>query len=371
MDKTPLYQQIAEAVRQEILYGELVPGDRLPSVRKMAARWQCTPGTVQQAYQELARQGLVTSRPGQGTRVATALTTAATRLAEHQAPLRQAALVNQAERFLLEVLKAGYSPAEVEQALRMALDRWRAMAQKTLRPTRDTLRFVGSHDPAVTLIAGRFGEIAVGYTLQVAYSGSLGGLMALARGEADLAGCHLWDEESDSYNAPFVRRLLPGREVVLLTLAHRRLGLMVLPGNPAGVVGLQDLARTGLRFVNRQRGAGTRVWLDAHLRRLSIAPARIVGYEQEALTHSEVARAVAEGRADVGLGVEAAALAYGLTFVPLTQERYDLVMLADVWQTEPVQTLARWLRTDEARSAIVELGGYDTAESGCVRIEHG
>jgi len=369
-DKSPLYQQIGEAVRQQVLEGTLKPGDLLPPVREMAGRWGCTPGTVQQAYRELARQGLVISRPGQGTRIGATLPPAP----PNRSPLRRAALVHQAEAFLLEVLAAGYTPVEADAAFRAALDRWRALAAENTAAAaaageaadQTILRFAGSHDPAVSLLAARFPQRCTGCTLEVAFPGSLGGLIALAEGKADLAGCHLWDAESDTYNVPFVRRLLPGRRVALVTLAHRRLGFIVPPGNPAGLTAVSDLARPGLRFINRQRGAGTRVWLDAQLARLGINPARIEGYEDRVATHEEVARAVAEGRADAGLGVETAALSYGLGFVGLTTERYDLAIPAEVWESAPVQQLAAWLATDEARAAIAALGGYETGATGRV-----
>jgi len=362
MDKTPLYHQIADVIRQQVLDGKLHPGDALPSVREMAEQWSCTPGTVQQAYKELARQGLAVSRAGQGTRVGTALPMQP----PDKTPLRRAALVHQAEAFLLEVLAAGHTPAEAESAFRAALDRWRALAAEAPGVTMKTLRFAGSHDPAVSLVASRFSEICPGCSLELAFTGSLGGLIALAEGKADLSGSHLWDEESDTYNAPFIRRLLPGRRIVLLTLAHRRLGLIVPPGNPLGLAGVADLARPGLRFINRQRGAGTRVWLDAQLRRLHVPTAAIAGYEQEAATHAEVARAVAEGQADAGLGIEAAALAYGLGFILLVTEPYDLVIPVEVWESAPVQALAAWLGTAEARAAIAGVGGYETGTSGQV-----
>ncbi len=358
--KAFLYRQIAESIRQEILHGTLRPGDRLPSVREMATRWHCTIGTVQRAYEELVDQGLVVSRPGQGTHVAAVIPAATVE------PLRRAALVQRAEAFLLEVLTAGYTETEVEQAIRLALDRWRTLSRQLAAWPEHTLHFVGSHDPAVAFITAHFADVAPGYVPHLTFAGSLGGLIALAEGEADLAGSHLWDEESDTYNAPFVRRLLPGRRVALLTLAHRRLGLIVSPLNPAGITSLADLTRPGLRFVNRQPGAGTRVWLDAHLRRLGLAPEHIAGYELEARTHSEVARTIAEGRADVGLGVEAAARAYGLDFLPLTTERYDLVIPAEIWSRPPVQALARWLTTDEASTRIKALGGYDVRQTGRV-----
>jgi molybdate-binding protein/DNA-binding transcriptional regulator YhcF (GntR family) len=360
IDKTPLYIQIADTIRQQVLEGKLRPGDALPPVREMAERWGCTPGTVQQAYKELARQGLAVSRSGQGTRVGTTLPAAQ----PDKTPLRRAALVHQAEAFLLEAFGAGYTPAETEDAFRAALDRWRTLAAQAPVATPGRLRFAGSHDPALSLVAGRFAEICPGCALDVTFTGSLGGLIALAEGKADLAGSHLWDAESDTYNAPFVRRLLPGRRIALLTLAHRRLGLMVPPGNPAGLTGLADLAQPGLRFINRQRGAGTRVWLDAQLRRLGIATDAIAGYDREAATHAEIARAVAEGNADAGLGIEAAALEYGLGFVLLTTEPYDLVIPVEAWESAPVQALAVWLVTEDAREAIAGLGGYEIADTG-------
>lgn len=360
MGRAFLYHQIAEAIRSEILSKTLRPGDRLPSVREMAARWDCTIGTVQRAYEELAHQGLLLSRPGQGTHVTTAAPV------EEALPLRRAALVQRAEAFLLEVLTAGYTAAEVEQAIRLALDRWRTLSKKLVDWPEHSLRFVGSHDPAVALITARFAGVAPDFIPQLTFAGSLGGLIALAEGEADLAGSHLWDEESNTYNAPFVRRLLPGQRMALLTLAHRHLGLIVPPSNPAAITGLHDLARPGLRFINRQPGAGTRVWLDARLRHLGLSSEQISGYENEVQTHSEVARAIAEGRADVGLGVEAAALAYGLDFIPLTSERYDFVIPVEVWHRPPIQSLIRWLTSDEAKQEIVALGGYDVQETGRV-----
>ncbi|GAB4410385.1 MAG: hypothetical protein Kow00106_04240 [Anaerolineae bacterium] len=360
MTTTPLFQQIAESIRRAIISGALRPGDELPPVREMSAQWRCAPGTVQRAYQELAAAGLVVSRPGQGTRVTAPLPSAPS------SPLRQAALVHRAESFLLSALAEGYTPDQVEGAVRQALDRWRGVAEARPAPPPNVLRFAGSHDPAVSVIAARCGTLMPGYILEIAFCGSLGGLIALAEGRAELAGCHLWDAETDTYNRPFVRRLLPGRRVALLTLAQRRLGLIVPPGNPQGLHDVGDLARPGLRFINRQAGAGTRVWLDAQLARLGIDPAHLQGYEHCVATHEEVARAVAEGDADVGLGVETAALSYGLGFVELTTERYDFAIPDTVWEMAPVQRLAAWLATDPARQVIGALGGYQTSATGRV-----
>jgi putative molybdopterin biosynthesis protein len=358
MDEPHLYLQIVEAVRQEILSGKVKPGDRLPPVREMSRRWQCTAGTVQHAYQELSRQGLVHTRAGQGTTIIGELAP------EHETPLRRARLLHQAEAFLLEGLSNGFAPDEIEQAVRQALDRWRSQPAQLPERTPACLRFAGSHDPAVAMMAAHAAEIMPGSTLHITFTGSLGGLMALAQGKADLCGCHLWDEESDTYNIPFVRRLLPGVPTVLVTLAYRRIGLITSPGNPAKVAALQDLTRSELRFVNRNPGSGTRVWLDAQLKRLNIHPGEINGYALEKATHSEVAQAVAEGTAQVGLGIEASALAFGLDFSMLTTEAYDLVIPGDRWQMPAVQALVDWLQSPQAQAAISNLGGYDTAATG-------
>lgn len=358
MDEQFLYQKIAEDIRRKILDGQLKPGDRLPVVRVAAQAWNCTIGTVQRAYAELVRQGLLSSRPGQGTRVVLNLPQANDDL------LRRAALLHRTEAFLLEMFTAGYTPPEVQQALHLALDRWQQFSNAVpLRAAEQVLRFVGSHDPAVTEMAF---ALPLPLGLEVEFAGSLGGLMALANGQAHLAGAHLWDVETDEYNVPFVRRLLPGRRVALMTLAQRRLGLMLRADWRGRVRGLEDLVQPDLRFVNRQPGSGTRVWLDAQLKRLGIAAAEVAGYQQGVGTHLAVARAVAEGRADVGLGLEAAALAQGLQFVFLTLERYDLVVPAEVYDHAVVQALGDWLTGAAARNTLQRLGGYECALMGQV-----
>jgi molybdate-binding protein/DNA-binding transcriptional regulator YhcF (GntR family) len=356
----PLYQEIAESIRQAIFYGELRPGDELPPVREMSAQWNCAPGTVQRAYHELAEQGLITSRPGQGTRV-TAPASSGINM-----PLRRASLTNDTEAFLLRVLSAGYSVREIETAVRIALDRWRAVSQEVEPPAEHVIRFVGSHDPTISILAEQVKTLSPGCTMPITFAGSLGGLIALAERQADVAGSHLWDAETDTYNAAFVRRLLPGQRTALITLAHRRLGLILAPGNPLKISGLRDLTAAHLRFINRQPGAGTRVWLDAQLCRLGIDAHRIAGYGEQVMTHTEVARAVSEGRADTGLGIEAAALAYGLDFLFLTSERYDLVIPSAAWTFEPVQRLVAWLSSDAAHDLLGGLAGYDFGETGHV-----
>ncbi len=360
MDETHLYRQVADKIRQEILSRERQPGDRLPPLRELAERWNCTIGTVQHAYHELAQQGLVTSRAGQGTRVVDRLPDPVQR----ETPLRRAVLVHKAETFLLEALASGYALAEVEGAVHQAMDRWRVAERVETPAEAQVVRFAGSHDLAVTWLAGIFPALAPGASLQLSFSGSLGGLLALAGGQADLAGAHLWDPESDTYNEPYVRRFFPGQRVALVTLAQRRLGLVLPPGNPLGIEALADLARPGLRFVNRQAGSGTRVWLDAMLSRSGISPASIQGFNNEQMTHLAVAQAVAQQQADVGLGLEGAAISYGLDFRLLAHERYDLVIPEPSLRLPEVQSLVDALARPDIRDAIQAMGGYDTALTG-------
>jgi molybdate-binding protein/DNA-binding transcriptional regulator YhcF (GntR family) len=359
-----LYLQIAESLRRRIASGELQPGDRLPPVREMARQWGCTPGTVSRAYAQLAREGLVGGHRGGGTRVQPGA------LQPERPTWQWARLVNRAEQFLLEAISSGHTPAQAESALSVATFRWQELQRKGVphsQPGSAALagfRFAGSHDLAVELMARTLAEETGRVHLSVEYVGSLGGLMALAQNEAEIAGIHLWDEATDSYNAPFVRRLLPGRRVALLTLAHRSLGLIVPAGNPQGVQTLVDLAHSGVRLVNRQSGSGTRVWLDAQLKAVGIQPASVAGYEREETTHLAVASAVDQGEATVGLGICAAASAYGLDFVPLTQERYDLVLPEAVWGLPAAQALIMVVRSPQFREAIAAFGGYDTSETG-------
>jgi putative molybdopterin biosynthesis protein len=196
-------------------------------------------------------------------------------------------------------------------------------------------------------------------TLVSAPVGSLGGLVALRDGLCHLAGCHLLDPESGDYTLPWIERVLPAEELRVVRLVQREQGLIVAPGNPLGVGGLGDLPR--VRYVNRQRGAGTRVLLDHELSRAGIETASVDGYEREEPTHLAVAAAVAAGRADAGLGVMAAARAFGLDFVPVASEPFDLVMRPD----EPaVAPLLELLEDSDFRAEVEALGGYSTTETG-------
>jgi putative molybdopterin biosynthesis protein len=222
-----------------------------------------------------------------------------------------------------------------------------------------TIVAIGSHDPVLDLAASLLRARDPDRTLVSGPVGSLGGLVALRDGLCHLAGCHLLDPAAGEYTLPWIERVLPGREVEVVRLVHREQGLLVAPGNPLGITGLDDLPR--LRYVNRQRGAGTRVLLDHELVKRGIEWGSIDGYSREEPTHLAVAAAVAAGRADAGLGVMAAARAFGLDFVAVAREPFDLVMAPG----EPaVAPLLELLADDGFKEQVEAMGGYDTAETG-------
>jgi putative molybdopterin biosynthesis protein len=235
---------------------------------------------------------------------------------------------------------------------------------RELGAVEQTIVTVGSHDLVLDLAASALRAADPRVTLASTNVGSLGGLVALRDGLCHLAGSHLLDADTGSYTLPWVDRVLGDRPVAVVRLVHREQGLIVGPGNPLGLAGIEDLARPGLRYVNRQRGAGTRVLLDHELARRGIAHGAVGGYEREEHTHLAVAAAVAAGRADCGLGVLAAARAFGLGFVPVTREPYDLVMAAETVDDPLLAPLWELLASTAFLERVEALGGYSTDESG-------
>jgi putative molybdopterin biosynthesis protein len=234
-----------------------------------------------------------------------------------------------------------------------------------------TIVAIGSHDLTLDVLANLLRRIHPDLTFASSNVGSMGGLIAIKRGEAHLGGSHLLDEETGEYNVSYVKRMLPGEEVVLLHLVYRQQGLIVKKGNPKGVHTLEDLLRDDISFINRQRGSGTRVLLDYEMKRHRLDPARVNGYQREEFTHTAVAAAVQSGRADVGLGIQAAARALKLDFIPLLKERYDLVMPRRFYESALLQPLLEAINSPEFKAQVDKLGGYDTSSTGKVLVRIG
>lgn len=364
MEEAHLYLQIADSIRRNILEGKYNTGDKLPSVREMSRLWGCTQGTVQRAYHELSRQGIIESRAGKGTRVSGNLTPVQRR---EDTVIRRVTLVNRSEEFLLESLSKGYTLEEIQNSINIAMDRWKLLASETQSNIKMTIKYIGSHDPLFNSISNRFSEIFPGYGIKINFSGSVGGLLALKNNLADLSGCHLWDSESNTYNFEAVKQVFPNDKMVLLTLAHRRLGLILPPGNPIKISSIADIIQKRIRFANRQPGSGTRVWLDTMLEKHGISPDQVVGYDNEYSTHSEIGRVIAEGSAGAGVGLESVAIAYGLDFVFLATERYDLVFYYDQFNEEPFNLLINWLQSPEGKNFVKQFPGYENEETGKIR----
>ena len=225
-----------------------------------------------------------------------------------------------------------------------------------------TILALGSHDLTLDLLA-QFLSLR-GSRLSSGNLGSLGGLIALQRGEAHLAGSHLLDPETGEFNLPYIERYLPDVPVVVVRLVGREQGLILAPGNPKSITGLEDIARADLAYVNRQRGAGTRILLDYQLEKLGVEPASVRGYQHEEYTHLAVAAAVASGRADCGLAIHAAAAALKLDFLPLYQERYDLIIPKEHHESARLMPLLQLLGNPEFQETVASLPGYSTDSMG-------
>ncbi|MFZ5902780.1 MAG: substrate-binding domain-containing protein [Chloroflexota bacterium] len=218
--------------------------------------------------------------------------------------------------------------------------------------------FSGSHDLA---LEGAAEHLARYFTLLSLPVGSLDGLVNLRQGLCQVSGAHILDENGE-YNTPTIRHLFPDRDMEVVTLAHRTQGLLLAAGNPKGIHAVSDLARGNVRFVNRNAGSGTRLWFDRELKRLAIPPAQIKGYDRVVKTHSEAAALIESGKADAAVGLQAAAHQHGLDFIPLFEERYDLVLPRE--QDKLLTPLLEYLQTAAFRSELASLTGYNAAHSG-------
>lgn len=230
----------------------------------------------------------------------------------------------------------------------------------------DTLVAIGSHDNILDLLANHLHRQTPPIRLSSAHVGSLGGIMAIKRGEAHLGGTHLLDEQSGDYNISFIKRFLADMSLHLVNLCYREQGFIVAPGNPLNIETFDDIVSAGHLFINRQKGAGTRLLTDKVLRDSGLDPEQIAGYDHEEYTHMNVAAAISGGSADVGMGIRAAAQALGLDFVPVAEERYDLIIPVAFIDEPKIKATLDLLNNRSFRSDIEKLGGYNLRDCGTV-----
>ena len=231
---------------------------------------------------------------------------------------------------------------------------------------RNTLVVIGSHDPLLDELADMLHLGDPRLYMSSSHVGSMGGIMAIRRGEAHMAGCHLLDTADGTYNRSFIRKYFPKGDVRLVSCVGRQQGLMVARGNPLNICSFADVSRQGIRYVNRQKGSGTRILTDYLCSREKVEPSDVYGYTREELTHTSVAAQIACGSADVGMGIYSAAKLYDLDFIPICIEEYDLIIPDHAWDSPMVQQLLTILRSDAFREKILSMGGYTVEHPGQV-----
>ena len=228
----------------------------------------------------------------------------------------------------------------------------------------DVLIAMGSDDPAMDLLAEELTNSTGTSALFNIPVGSLDGLIALRQGLCHVAGCHLWDATSEDYNISYLSRIFPDREIRAFTVSERIQGLFVRKGNPKNITAAQDLTRPDITFINRKKGSGTRLWINSWIMEHEVLPTQINGFERTVTTHREVAQAVANQAADVGVGVAAVGGLPELEFITLFQERFDLIIDGDHIEDSQISRLLDHLHSSTLRGNIQAIGGYETALTG-------
>lgn len=229
---------------------------------------------------------------------------------------------------------------------------------------KNTLVCIGSHDPIIDIASDIMHSRNAVYFLSSANVGSMGGIMALKSGETHIAPIHLLDMETGEYNSSYIKKYLPDKKICLIKCVKRIQGFMVEKGNPLNIIDFKDLSREDIRFVNRQRGSGTRLLLDYNLKKLKMNPEHITGYFREEYTHLSVAAAVASGDANVGLGVYSAATMMNLDFIPVCNEEYDIAVLEEYIDMDIIKEFIATIKSKAFKDELEKLGGYDYSETG-------
>lgn len=228
----------------------------------------------------------------------------------------------------------------------------------------NTIVCIGSHDPIIDVIADLMQVKGGAYYLSSAHVGSMGGIMALKNNETHIAPIHLLDMETGKYNVSYIKKYIGNRPMALIKCVKRIQGIIVPKGNPNNIKSIKDIRDKKLKFVNRQRGAGTRLLFDYNLKKLNISPKEIQGYEREEYTHLQVAAAISNGDCDCGLGIYSAATMMGLDFIPICNEEYDIVIFKEFLNMESIKEFINIIKSDKFKEKLDELGGYDYSESG-------
>jgi len=280
------------------------------------------------------------------------------------------------EKQVYALVKAGKIPASRVTGKwlfpRRLLDEWieknalegLATARERGKRIEGVLLAAGSHDPVLDILQSHLASRNAGVVLFSAATGSTEGLRLLNLGHTDIAWSHLVDPATGEYNVPHVRRIVTAVRPVVANLLWRDLGFVTVQGNPLAIRGFEDLGRPGVRLINRQPGAGTRLLLDRQLDELGIVPSRVEGYGREAATHYEVGLAVLSGEADTGLASGSVARMLGLEFIQVVQERFDLVTTKDTYFGPGVQAILEALRDADFRRRVSNLGHYDFRDAG-------
>ncbi len=237
-------------------------------------------------------------------------------------------------------------------------------AREKSRSLEGALLASGSNDPILEMLQTFMRQVYPEFYLFSANTGSIEGLKALNQGYTDIAWSHLFDPKSGEYNLPVLSSYLPDIKPVVVHLFRRDLGFVIAPQNPLRIHQFEDLTRKGVRFINRQKGSGTRVFLDHHLKRLKISSSRIWGYEKEVFTHFEVGFSILSKEADVGIATGAVARLLGLSFIPIAQEKFDMVLEQSTYFEKGIQALIEVLNGKEFREKVGKLGNYDFKDSG-------